>query len=112
MFDGHGFVNHAIWADNSSIFASSGHELKAMFEMLTKANYDNHLKWKAQELTFINGTNDKHSGDIDVDTPDGYMLLRYVGEMKVLGVMVDNRGSAGRSIDFNDKSGRILRMHR
>ena len=100
-FDGKGLVNHAIWADNVYLFASSGHELESMFKMLTETIYKNDLKWKAAELCFINGTNDGDFGDIEVHTPDGMMILKNMSEIKVLGVLIDQRGSADGSIDFN-----------
>ena len=74
--DGKELINHAIWADNVYLFASSGHELETMFKMLTETIYKNDLKWKAAELCFINGTNDGDFGDIEVDTPDGMMILK------------------------------------
>jgi hypothetical protein len=59
------------------------------------------LKWKAAELQFITGTNVKDFGDIEVNTPDGLMTLKRKTEILVLGVMLDQRGSPGTSIDHN-----------
>ena len=43
-FDGKSLVNHAIWADNVYLFASSGHELETMFKMLTDVIYEKKLR--------------------------------------------------------------------
>eukprot|EP00973_Karenia_brevis_P054740 7609511-Karenia_brevis.AAC.1 len=95
QFEGRSLVNHAIWADNLYLFASSRLQLKSMFDMITAAIYQHDLRWKSAELQFIAGTNVDGTADVDVDTPEGPMKLKFVEVMRVLGVMLDRRGGPG-----------------
>ena len=92
-FDGAPLVNHAIWADNIFIVASSVEQLHVMFDMLTDKLYAIFLKWKTEELTFITGSNITGVSDRVVQMPDGKSAtVRWCTEMQVLGVMLDQKG--------------------
>ena len=98
---GDSLVNHAIWADNIYLFGSSAAELMTMFTQLTDILYDQHLRWKIEELTYITGVNGKGWGDLEVMAGTGSFTIQEVEAMKVLGVMVDRRGSSETSIDYS-----------
>ena len=99
-FEAHGMVNHAIWADNIFLFASSAEQQKQMAQALANALEAWELRWKFSSLqVMLCGNISKDVCDLSVQLYGTSLTYKQVVAMEVLGGLVSNACSTRAAQD-------------
>ena len=95
-------ITHFIWADNIFLVSGSARGLQAMIDDATHSLYESGLAWKPSSLQYlVAGDGRLEEYRFTCKLPGGQsMPLERVFNMKVLGEMLDDRGSTSTAVDY------------
>ena len=93
-------LTHLLWADNVFILASSVCQFNTMVQELTDAVYAAHFRWKLSSLEcMVCRPSDGEEVPAPILSTGTPVKFRIVGEMQVLGVLLNNTGDTKASQD-------------